>query len=228
MLNEKKHLPNGFYSIYGNPECGNKLANRTRTPWRVYCDFNSEPGYVWTLIESFALNWKSLVTRGFSYNQHFPTVPEYSHWQLYRLQLDQMKQLVQIDHSLTCKSMWRATCNFNSRTLPYSSKPVDYMRSYFNRTDILSEGYLGCSYMDYLNIRGYWIEKRSVLLIGDRNRHTHLRGTKSCQYNDYFPETTVGETNFGLYNNINTKFTCTSHLNDTTNWWIGGKVDDML
>ena len=48
-------------------------------PFEVYCDFNSEPGYVWTLIQSFSLGNNGLFKRkrfgvDFSVNEEAATI----------------------------------------------------------------------------------------------------------------------------------------------------------
>lgn len=224
IILKKKRLPNGFYTIYQNGKCKNESKLKS---WRVYCDFNSEPGYAWTLIESFSLANDGIVRMGFYNSSAIPPLSDKSYWPLYRMSYYLMREIKRVDGDLTCQlEQWRATCNFNAKVLPFRNRPVDYIRSHFSKADILSkESSIGCYYIDYLNIRGYWIEQSSAI-ISNYHDHIFLSSSKSCK-GEYFPKTMKGETNFGKYDekNVNKEFSCTASLNHTTNWWIGGKIN---
>ncbi|CAB3976580.1 Hypothetical predicted protein [Paramuricea clavata] len=97
---------NGYYSIknYGTD-------GWVRT---VYCDFESEPGFAWTLVESFALKNKFLP----AFHIHplkvnAPVNPNSPNWNLFRMSFLQMSQLrAQSTH-------WRVTCSFQTNSVGY-------------------------------------------------------------------------------------------------------------
>jgi hypothetical protein len=84
----------------------------------VYCDMESEPGFAWTLVESFALKNKAIdqfSKRSLKLNT--PVRPKAPNWNLYRMSLPQMNSLKDLS------THWRVTCDFQA-------KPADLYRDY--------------------------------------------------------------------------------------------------
>ncbi|RDD36195.1 Neurogenic locus Notch protein, partial [Trichoplax sp. H2] len=197
--------------------------------WRVYCDFSSEPGYAWTLIESFSFDQRS----DKKFNTAFPyssgvnngRLPQGMDWSNFRLSLAQIKFSYENDHQLS-DPMWRATCNFKPETR-YSQSPLNYMRGYFRQFNILNYVSQGqCFQVDYMDIRGHKCRNCNRAFWASSNSHLHTDSstTRCCDGKVCYPNSVGGEDNFGYYQSYNPKFTCSSTPQSTTNWWIGGKI----
>lgn len=217
--------PNGYYRIYDDNGCHN--GNAMTKGLLVFCDFQSEVGYAWTLVESFArINARSYaIGKGFSYSSRKNANSPYQNWGAYRLPLSQMRQLQQVDSRLTSDAMWRATCNFNpyARSNYFSSN--DYLRGQFSVFNILSYDSLtgDCYMVDSVRIRGFYCERCMVPFWAGGDIHLHIDSSGQC-CRRHFYDSLDSEDNFGYYYPYNTAFSCTSASNSTTNWWIGGKI----
>ena len=79
----------------------------------VYCDFGPEPGFVWTLIQSYSLeNNETFKSKAF-YLHDMPINQDAPEWEKYRMSMSRMKYI--------CDSCthWRATCNFPTDDVDY-------------------------------------------------------------------------------------------------------------
>ncbi|RDD43574.1 Neurogenic locus notch-like protein 1, partial [Trichoplax sp. H2] len=232
---QNKKLINQYYDIYDTNTCDHQQPKK----WRVYCDFNSQPGYAWTLIESFSLanSRHSKINRAFTYNSPINHQRSQVKWSLYRIGRPEMLHIFNRNRDSSSGALWRATCNFNSLSLPLPANPVDYMQGSFYRKggfdfltniegfDILQYRRDGdCRNVDYLNIRGnsyrgkrfqFWASGSYHLVID--SFHTRCDGIT-------IPRSVKNEHNFGLYAGRNTQFTCSSDSSSITSWWIGAKV----
>ena len=116
------------------------------SPLTVYCDFDSEKGFVWTLIESFAyMNQAMFRERAFYYN--VPVNQNAFKWQKYRLSYANMKEIA--DRSTHA----RATCKFDTEGLNYD----DYLRVKLSEINIMNfrvAKFAACQKFEYVNIRG--------------------------------------------------------------------------
>ena len=85
-----------------------EILDRDNTSFPVYCSFGPEPGFVWTLIQSYALkNITKFVSKAF-YLHDMPINQDAPEWDSYRLSKHRMSY---IGNSST---HWRATCNFST------------------------------------------------------------------------------------------------------------------
>ncbi|RDD39908.1 Neurogenic locus notch-like protein 1 [Trichoplax sp. H2] len=223
---QKSYLPSGYYQIYDKNGC--QQGHMTAQGLLVYCDFESEPGYAWTLIESFSrFNAQiSQINKGFAYSDGFNSDSPRYRWQGYRMTLDQMWQLYQVNRRLTVKPMWRATCNFNPNDDRNHYPKTDYLRGLFDILNILKYNSLGdCYLVDSVNIRSFGCRQCMVPFWSSNDVHLHIDSSRQC-CTRHFYDSVESEDNFGYYHPYSTAFSCTATFNSTTNWWIGGKIHD--
>lgn len=197
----------------------NSIKNYGTDGWvhTVYCDFQSEPGFAWTLVESFALKNKLLPAfRIHPLKVSAPVNPYSPNWNLFRMSFLQMSRLrAQSTH-------WRVTCSFQTNSVDIYR---DYARTSFKKFDVLD--YVGvnvCKKMEYINIRGQQCTECTVGWIATLNKFaTHIDGPASttCQFKPG-KDAVYTEDNFGLYWASNKKFRCTTSPDATTNYWFGG------
>lgn len=219
---------NGYYTIHGDNQV-----------FTVYCDFNSEPPFVWTLIESFSREmgkWSSTLPghqnfqRAFTINAPFNECRP-DQWKAFRLSLNKMKSI----YFARSTSHWRATCNFDlyAKELKYVFNRTDYIRTNLCHLR-LQKGYSGrpCAWIDYVNIRGYSCRKCLIPMWFPTNQHVCTISSLTQNYCQKikFPNYAgmPHEYNFGTYNGYNRQFSCTTYPQSTTNWWYGGIYDPKL
>lgn len=92
----------------------------------VYCDFHSEPGFAWTLIQSHSLQNKDLFNGKAFYLHNVPTNEDTPEWNSYRLSKSRMQSIRDVS------SHWRATCNFLTDKINFR----DYIRASFAENDL--------------------------------------------------------------------------------------------
>ena len=113
--------------------------------YSVYCDFDSDAGYVWTLIQSFSLANNYLVTsKRFGVDQPLNENDGMINWNAYRLSLSRMQSIADASTHL------RATCNFPDDGLVYT----DYARAKLEGHDLFGQWSGKCRTYEYVNIRG--------------------------------------------------------------------------
>ena len=181
-----------------------------------YCDFDSKPGKVWTLIESFSLGNKDFYNqKPFYYN--FPRNETRFNWNDYRVSYQAM---VNIRHNST---HWRVTCNF-----PSGLNFTDYARATLQDTDILTfVNQDSCQRYEYISVRGRSCTNCSGMLVQRDTQHMHTdsywSGKNGCSWD---PSTGAleHEDNFGFYDIINPKHKCTENSFSTTQWWLGAEL----
>ena len=198
------------------------IFNSTNEPFSVYCDLQSEPGFVWALIQTFSLANKDtfkLIGFGtdFPVNQHGSEV----NWNSYRLPLSQMRSLANHSKHL------RVTCNFPTDGLQYT----DYARAKLAGHDIFgSWDGNQCKMYEYVNIRGNNCSDCTALTRQEHNKAWTMNSYKSktlgCDF-DGAEGATGNENNFGRYHSgrINRNHRCTSSPTSTTQHWFGVKND---
>lgn len=213
---------NGYYVIYGPKE----------QAFTVYCDFNSEPPFVWTLVESFSReigSWESKLPghgnfqRPYRYNYPYSQCRP-DQWKSFRLSQPYMASI----WAARTTNYWRATCNFDlhAKQLKFDFNHTDYMRVLKCRLNMMTY-YSGtpCIYMDYLNIRGIACRKCSVPMWFAPTQHPNVISSLTQNYCQRikFPGFAglPYEYNFGMYNGFNRDFSCTKYPESTTNWWFG-------
>ncbi|EDV21790.1 hypothetical protein TrispH2_000462 [Trichoplax sp. H2] len=221
QLRPKVHL-NGYYTIYDKEE-----ALHT-----VYCDFNSEKPYVWTLIESFSRKmgmYRSEEKGHYHFQRPFTTDYAYSecrpdNFQAYRTSLA-ARRLIYGSQTTT---HWRATCNFDLYAMGIDKKMShrDYVRGSMCSLNIMTLGSSGgsCYYADYMNIHGHSCSHCSMPFYASGSTHLSLISSQSPNRcgRIRFGHTVKNEYNWGTYVNYNEKFRCTATPESTTNWWLGG------
>ncbi|KAL9951378.1 hypothetical protein ACROYT_G044032 [Oculina patagonica] len=134
--------------------------------FQVYCDFDSEVNFVWTLVESFSLgNVNQLDTKRFGVD--FPVNEDDGaiNWEIYRLSLSRMQSIAGVSTHL------RATCNFPGDGLVYT----DNARAHLEGHDLFGAWVGECCMYEFVNIRG--IECRDCTAGALENLKSHF--TKS-------------------------------------------------
>ncbi|XP_044165868.1 uncharacterized protein LOC122949935 [Acropora millepora] len=184
--------------------------------YQTFCDFTSENGIVWTLLESFSLANNNHF-KGQSFLVDYRVNKTSFDWNKFRLSLPV------INSTLSHSTHFRATCNFNTGGLV----TTDYLRAKTANLNILQLNRNLCVKMEYINIRGYDCYNCTALMAQRINWHIHVDsyyGAKSCQFTSAGNGSIAsesGEDNFGEYYEINPLHRCTSGDNATTQWWFG-------
>ena len=186
----------------------------------VYCDFSSEPGFVWTLIQSQSLANKASFRFKPFYLTDEPISEDVPNWDAYRLSLSHMKFI----RSHT--THWRATCNFPTDVFDFR----DYLRSNFDNFDLLdasSDAKGICMEYEFLNIRGIecsnctaatWYGLYNKVYIS--HHIDSFYNPQGCEF-DAKSGSVPSEDNFGHYYHTNTNFRCTASPTSTTQIWFG-------
>ena len=200
----------GKYDIYD--------SNSDR--FSVYCDLQSEPGFIWTLIQSFSLaRGKAFENAGFGKNLAIDIEEEGVNWNEFRLSLSQMQSLAIYSTHL------RATCNFSTDGLRYT----DYARAKLAGHDIFGT-LKTCQRYEYINIRGIYCSNCTALTKQLIDSSWHIKSYSSidagCEF-DGKPGGFRGEKNFGRFKSryINQDHRCSFSSASTTQHWFGAKYD---
>ncbi|XP_027049742.1 uncharacterized protein LOC113677175 [Pocillopora damicornis] len=194
------------------PESESGVYNLNDTV-QTYCDFDSEAGKVWTLIQSFSLENKAFYKREpFYFN--FPRNETRFNWNDFRVSYQAMVNIR--DNS----THWRVTCNF-----PSGLDFTDYARATLQATDILTfVNQDRCRKYEYISVRGQSCTDCSGMIVQRDTQHMHTdsywSGRNGCFWDPRIGSV-VGEDNFGFYNTINTQHSCTENSLSTTQWWLG-------
>ena len=202
---------------------GAKISGRFRVydsqdkPFQVYCDLTHEPGFVWTLIQSFSFgNNDQFMDKRFGLD--FPVNEEAStiNWGAYRLSLSRMRSLA------VTSTHFRATCNFPDDGLVYT----DYARATLEGHDLFGQWHSQCRTYEYLNIRDIECNECTAGT-WQLNEMWHVNSERSvitagCEFNGE-AGAVHQEQNFGFYVYFNVNFRCTSGQNSTTQHWIGSR-----
>lgn len=203
------HHENGVYEV----------RNLTNDIIKVYCDFDSEPGAAWTLVQSYSLDKGSedsendifsskSLRHDFPKNEGFP-----GNWSSYRLSLADM-QLIQAE-----STHWRATCNFTSAGVKFR----DYARVSFDDVNVMQFSNSGCKRFEFINILGNQCLNCTAHLFMNKAPNVKTCGLGSnatrCELNLNKPCVYV----FGRYdkNKLNKHFSCSATNDSTTQYWFG-------
>lgn len=183
---------------------------------QTYCDFDSEAGKVWTLIESFSLANKAFYQRKpFYYN--YPRNETRFNWNDFRVSYQAMVNIR--DNS----THWRVTCNF-----PSGLSFTDYARASLQDTDILT--FINqdrCQKYELVSVRGISCLNCLGMLVQRDNQHMHTDSYWSVKNGCYWNPgagAVMHEDNFGFYDVINTQHKCTANSLSTTQWWLGSEL----
>ena len=190
----------------------------SKSLYQTFCDFTSENGFVWTLLESFSLaNKNDFIAQTFY--KDYPVNQNSFTWDKFRLSLPIMN--LTLSHS----THFRATCNFNTDGLV----TTDYLRAKTTDLNILLLNSEPCVKMEYINIRGYDCYNCTAWMTQTISWHLHTDSSYagiSCQFTSARNGSVAssgGEDNFGYYSTINPLHRCTSGDNAITQWWFGEK-----
>ena len=196
------------------------ISNSDNERFSVYCDLQSEPGFVWTLIQSFSFSKrKAFQSAGFGKNVEIDIEEGEVNWNEFRLSLSQMQYLA--NHS----THLRATCNFSTDGLQYT----DYARAKLAGHNIFGT-WDTCQMYEYVNIRGNSCSNCTALTKQQENVSWHIRSYNSTQFGCEFngkPGGVPDEKNFGKFHNkyINPDHRCSFSPASTTQHWFGAKCD---
>ena len=195
----KRYL-SGLYKLF-NPQ--------TSSFYKAYCDFTSESGFVWTLIESFSLaNNNKFADKAFY--KDYPVNQKAFIWNKFRLSRSRMNVIA--GHSTHV----RATCNFITDGLNYT----DYLRAKLSDIDVTSLNSGGCKKFEYINIRGCACHDCTAMIAQTDTWHVHVESYfGGCQLPNI--GALRSEDNFGWYRNVNCVHRCSSNDDSTTQWWFG-------
>ncbi|KAL9968544.1 hypothetical protein ACROYT_G020652 [Oculina patagonica] len=192
--------------------------------FKVFCDFDSEPGFAWNLFESVSLSNKDLFKSAvfYDYSDSSAVSGDSPNWQAYLIKRHYLLWLR--DQS----THWRATCRYNTDGTVYR----DYLRASFEDFDIITvtpSVSSTCRKYELVNIRGNeCVDCTAATWYRKGSYHLHIDSSDNSGMGCDFDGTLSGdnanrEDNFGYYGTENPIFRCTSNLESTTQYWIGGK-----
>ena len=116
-----------------------EIFDGTGTSYSVYCDFDSESGFAWTLLHSFSRdNGPTVGDKGLL--EYQPINEDTPNWENFRLSLARMNALR--EHS----SHWRASCGYEVYGVDYQ----DFSTYHFDGNN----GPSACQSIGYMNIWG--------------------------------------------------------------------------
>ena len=202
-----KVRPNGIYSIVD--ERSNVLP--------VYCDFTSETGFTWTLIQSYSLQ-NNAKFKGKAFFHHDKPINQHApEWDNYRISMSGMKFV------WSKSTHWRATCNFPTDGVDFR----DYIRSSKAKNDLLATpASYRCTWYELVNIRGNRCVNCTAYSPYSNQSDYHIDSGYSdelgCDFDGQSNGGILNEDNFGFYGTTNPSFRCTSSLASTTQFWVGG------
>ena len=196
---------NGKYVVFDNN--GNKL--------NVFCDFLSEKGFAWTLVESFSFQNNNLINTA-RFSKDKPLNENNPNWVKYRLSHAHMKEIAEQS------TYFRATCQFPIDGVKY----VDYLRGRLSDFNLLETEIDGCAKYEYVNIRGYQCFNCTALTGQTVIMHMHLDSYWSVNCGLVRAPGAIsndgdGEDNFGRYQTMNPDHRCSSNSTAMTQWWLG-------
>ena len=191
--------------------------SKTISLYEVFCDANSEKGFVWTLIESFSRRNKNEFAKKPFY-KGYPITQDAFTWSKFRLSLPRM--IVTANRSTHV----RATCNFNTEEL----QNRDYFRAKLSEIDVMRLNFDGCKKYEFISIRGYNCTNCTAHFVQRDFWHAHTDShwapSIACQFTSPSGDAVKsdgGEDNFGFYKAVNPVHRCVSNDDSTTQWWFG-------
>ena len=184
----------------------------------VYCDFHSEPGFAWTLIQSRSLQNNTAFKGKAFYLHDLPTNEDVPEWNSYRLSMSRMKSIRNVS------THWRATCNFLTNGIDFR----DYIRTSFAKNDFFAvpDENARCVWYEFVDIRGNRCKGCRVYSPYGPSFGYHIDSwwnsdQPGCDV-ELRPGAIVDEDNFGEYGFPNPAFRCSSSQTSTTQFWVGG------
>ena len=202
----EKTKSNGIYNI----------VDQNNISFPVYCDFGSETGMAWTLIQSHSFQNNGAFTDKPFYLYNLPINQNTPEWSSYRLSMSRMKSIGNIS------THWRATCNFHTDGMDYR----DYWKVSIESLDLFVKPptHDFCVFSEYVNVRGNECTNCTVFTAYSDTYTLHMDSwfgySRGCEF-DGQPGGVYNEDNFGHYGATNPAFRCTSSANSTTQFWLG-------
>ena len=190
------------------------IADQLNNSFPVYCDFHSEPGFAWTLIQSHSLQNKDAFKGKAFYLHDLPTNEDAPGWTSYRLSMSRMQAIRNVS------THWRATCNFFANGIDFR----DYIRTSLANDDFFAPAKNRCVIYEFADIRGNRCEGCRVYSPYGPSFGYHIDSwwqPPGCDF-DGRPGAIVDEDNFGEYGFQNPAFRCSSSQTSTSQFWIGG------
>lgn len=201
LFSNSSGITSGYFDIYDNNGNG----------FPTFCEFNSQEGISWTLVESFALRNRLQFQKPFYFD--YPVNENYLQWDAFRLSLNRMKQLKNIS------THFRATCNFPVNGITYT----DYIRAKLSDIDLISYVH-SCFNWEYFSVRGHSCSNCNALFAETEDLHPHTDsyfGPQKCLFKGQSNGAIYNEDNFGSYAPYNPTHACSSSDSAITQWWIG-------
>ncbi|CAB3990852.1 Hypothetical predicted protein [Paramuricea clavata] len=197
----------------GNKTSGNyTILDQAQNLRTVYCDMESEPGSIWTLIMSFARENKDLSAfKSIEMSAPSPRNKNAPNWSDYRMG----KRL--IVHVNSKATHWRVTCSFQQSGVDIKT---DYVRAAFADFDFMGKFWDGCKNVSYISVMGqfcshctaYWRQGDNFTLTIPAVSPDPFCDIKSDESENFY---------FGAYHTYDPAFRCTESPNSTTNYWFG-------
>ena len=183
----------------------------------VYCDFASEDGVAWTLIQSHSLQNNNVFKGKAFYLHDMPINQDAPGWNNYSLSMSRMKSIRGLSTN------WRATCNFPTIGVDYR----DYIRTSFSKNDLFAApGPDRCAWYELVNIRGNMCVNCTAYSPYSDQFGYHIDSWYGkglgCDFDGKPNGGIENEDNFGEYSAINPAFRCSSSSTSTTQYRIGG------
>ena len=215
----------------GNPASGIYVVEDfDGNPYKVFCDFDSEVGASWTLIEAFERDQADGVDsssphRAFVVDR--PISEDSPNLKSYRLSRNRMLSL------RSSSGKWRATCGLQAESLRASLSYQDYARASFSvkltSGDILSDRVPadGTSIkMDYIGLFGVSCSQCSIEWIFNGGSDQHMHFFADVNSNGGLPLAGApGSVDaFGRYQNQLSSHRCANGQAATTQWWVGDYI----
>ncbi|CAB3993597.1 Hypothetical predicted protein [Paramuricea clavata] len=201
---------------HGSKTSGNYTILDSRENARtVYCDMESEPGSVWTLVMSFTRANKDLAP----FKKKAMYQPAHQNrfdpnWSDYRMGTSLIAALKNMT------THWRITCSFPQYGV---DTKTDYVRAVFADFDLLSEFSGECKNVSYISVMGQSCSKCTAQWTHITYYTPHIAAMQNDSACDIKSDKS-GYHYFGAYDNYNLNFRCTESSNSTTNYWFGSYV----
>lgn len=199
---------NGVYTI----------LDRDNNSFPVYCSFGPETGFVWTLIQSYALKNNGMFVSKPLYLHDMPINQDAPEWRSYRLSMSRMRYIA------NSSTHWRATCNYPTAGVDYQ----DYIRTSLAKVDLLAlpDEVFWCGWYEFVQIRGIECKNCTAFTAYGEVFEFHIDSWAtdpvSCDFNGQDGEV-HSEDNFGYYENTNPAFRCSSSPESTTQYRFGSR-----
>lgn len=193
------------------------ICNGEIEPFYVYCEIGSSSSFIWTLLQSFAID-RQLQFSSQPFTNSFPVRDNLLEidWGLYRLSLARMKYLAEQSTHL------RVTCNYNTDGLQYT----DYAQAELEHHNLFVTFNNKCRIYEHIVIRGNECRNCTALTNQPTDHAWHidsyLSSANGCNF-DGRPGMGKSEHNFGWYahGRVNTDHRCSSSPMSTTQHWFG-------